>query len=120
MKTVLISVALLVPISAFATAPHVNDGILVDERGMTLYEFSGAGSPDTKSCEGDCNRNFPPALAQQDDKETGKLSLVPASSNGERQWAYQGKRLFSGAMDKKPGDTHGDGLNTVWHVVRPK
>jgi predicted lipoprotein with Yx(FWY)xxD motif len=98
----------------------VNDGILVDEHGMTLYTFGGAGSPDAKACEGDCERNFPPALAQPGDKKTDRLSPVPTSSNGERQWSYQGKRLYRGAMDKKPGDTHGDGLNTVWHVVRPK
>ncbi|SAK85877.1 lipoprotein [Caballeronia temeraria] len=120
MKTLVCVIPLLVSASAFATAPHVNDGILVDEHGMTLYVFGGTGTPDAKSCEGDCARNFPPAIAQPDDKAEGKLSLVSTTDSSERQWAYQGKRLYHGAMDKKPGDTHGDGLNTVWHVVRPK
>ncbi len=120
MKIFVCGVLLLVSVGAFATAPHVNDGILVDEHGMTLYVFDGAGSPDTQSCEGDCARNFPPAMSQPGDKAIGRLSLIPPTGNSARQWAYEGKRLYHGAMDKKPGDTHGDGLNTVWHAVRPK
>ncbi|MFP3558488.1 hypothetical protein SB861_48675 [Paraburkholderia sp. SIMBA_049] len=38
--------------------------------------------------------------------------------NGGSQWAFQGKRLYHGLMDKKPGDRSGDSLNEVWHSVR--
>jgi predicted lipoprotein with Yx(FWY)xxD motif len=116
-KAAVIAVGFLVSVSAVAAPPHVTDGMLVDEHGMTLYVFSGPGAPDVKACEGDCERNFPPSVAQSADEATGAFALLPMRSGG-RQWAYKGKRLYNGAMDKKPGDTHGDGLNTVWHVVR--
>ncbi|ABF13063.1 ChrI, regulatory protein, involved in Chromate resistance (plasmid) [Cupriavidus metallidurans CH34] len=102
--------------SAVAAAPHASEGILVDEQGMTLYVFAGKSSPDAKSCEGNCERNFPPALAASDDKPVGMLTLVPGRG-GKSQWAYQGKPLYRGLMDKKPGDRSGDGLNEVWHSV---
>jgi predicted lipoprotein with Yx(FWY)xxD motif len=108
-KATLIVLGVLASTNAVAAPPHVNDGVLVDEHDMTLYVFGGTGTPDAKSCESDCEKNFPPALAQSKDKATDSLSLVPAN-NGERQWAFHGKPLYRGAMDKKPGDTHGDGL----------
>ncbi|MFP3558483.1 hypothetical protein SB861_48650 [Paraburkholderia sp. SIMBA_049] len=52
---------LLTATAAIAGAPRASDGSLVDEHGMTLYVFDGNGMPDAKSCEGDCERNFPPA-----------------------------------------------------------
>jgi predicted lipoprotein with Yx(FWY)xxD motif len=107
---------LLAATPALAAAPHANDGMLVDEHGMTLYVFDGKGMPDATSCEGDCERNFPPALATLGDRPSGALTLVPAA-NGGSQWAFQGKRLYRGLMDKKPGDRRGDGLNEVWHSV---
>ncbi|WP_227747193.1 COG4315 family predicted lipoprotein [Paraburkholderia franconis] len=43
---------------------------------------------------------------------SGTLTLVPAA-NGGSQWAFQGKRLYRGLMDKKPGDRRGDGLKAT-------
>ena len=117
MKAITMLTGLLAATSALAAAPHASDGILVDEHGMTLYVFDGKGMPDAKSCEGDCERNFPPALAAPGDKPSGDLTLKPAP-NGGSQWAFRGKPLHRGLMDKKPGDRSGDGLNEVWHSVR--
>jgi len=83
---------------------------------MTLYFFSGQGAPDSKSCEGHCARNFPPALASAGDTPGNTLGLVD-SAEGARQWTAEGKRLHRGLIDKKPGDRAGDGLNTVWQRV---
>lgn len=118
MKAFSMLTGLLAVTSALAAAPHESNGLLVDEHGMTLYRFGGQGLPDSKSCEGDCARNFPPAVAARDDKPSGNLTLVPVA-NGASQWAYKGKRLYRGSMDKKPGDRHGDGLNLIWHAVQP-
>jgi predicted lipoprotein with Yx(FWY)xxD motif len=112
LSVVLMLAELLVATPALAAAPHVSDGMLVDEHGMTLYVFGGKGTPDAKSCEGDCERNFPPALAAPGDKPSGALALMPAP-NGGSQWTFRGKRLYRGLMDKKPGDRRGDGLNEV-------
>ncbi|APR34842.1 COG4315 family predicted lipoprotein [Paraburkholderia sp. SOS3] len=116
---VLVGIAVLLAFTgAHAKTPHVNDGVLVDDDGMTLYTFGGSGPPDPKSCEGDCARNFPPALAAPGDRPSSEFTLVPMA-NGTSQWAYEGKLLYRGLMDKKPGDRHGDGLNQVWHTVQP-
>ncbi|CAN7805408.1 transcriptional regulator [Paraburkholderia hospita] len=117
MKALSTIAGLLAATSAFAAAPHASDGMLVDEHGMTLYTFDGKGMPDAKSCEGDCERNFPPALAAPGDKPSGALTLMHAAHGGS-QWAFKGKRLYRGLMDRKPGDHSGDGLNEVWHSVR--
>jgi predicted lipoprotein with Yx(FWY)xxD motif len=118
MKVFAATAILLATTVARAAAPHVDDGVLVDDHGMTLYTFGGNGPPDQKSCEGNCAKNFPPALAAQGDRPSGELAVVP-TANSTSQWAYKGKRLYHGLMDKKPGDRHGDGLNQVWHTVKP-
>ena len=117
MKAVPMLAVLLAATSAMAAAPHVSDGRLVDEHGMTVYVFDGKGAPDARSCEGDCERNFPPALAAPGDRPTGDLTVMPMP-NGGSQWAFKGKPLHRGLMDKKPGDHAGDGLNEVWHSVQ--
>lgn len=117
MKVLIGAALLLTAASSYAAPPHMSDGRLVDEHGMTLYMFNGQGAPDAKSCEGDCPRNFPPALAESGDAPSGSLQLVK-TGNGERQWAFKGKPLYRGMMDKKPGDHAGDGLDTVWHSVK--
>lgn len=117
MKALSMLAGLLAINTAFAAVPHESNGMLVDEHGMTLYVFDGKGKPDPKSCEGDCERNFPPALAAPGDKPSDALTLTPAPHGGS-QWVYKGKPLYRGLMDKKAGDRSGDGLNEVWHSVR--
>ncbi|SAK58270.1 hypothetical protein [Caballeronia ptereochthonis] len=92
MKTLSILGGFLFTTSVLAAAPHVKDGMLVDEQGMTLYVFGRKGMP-------------------------GALTVVPAANDGS-QWTFQGKPLFRGLMDKRPGDRSGDGPNEVWHSVQ--
>ena len=33
-------------------------------------------------------------------------------------WAYDGMPLYYWVKDKKPGDVTGDGVGSVWHVVK--
>lgn len=117
MKAILMLSMLLAATSALAAAPHMSDGMLVDEHGMTLYVFDAKGMPDARLCEGDCKRNFPPALAAPGDRPSGDLTIKPVPDGGS-QWAFRGKRLYRGLMDKKPGDHAGDGLNEAWHSAR--
>jgi predicted lipoprotein with Yx(FWY)xxD motif len=39
-------------------------------------------------------------------------------TDGKVQLTYQGRPLYTYAGDKKPGDTKGDGLSGIWHVVK--
>ncbi|MDQ7976029.1 hypothetical protein QYH69_02050 [Paraburkholderia sp. SARCC-3016] len=52
------------------------------------------------------------------DRPSSEFTLV-LIANGTSQRAYEGKLLYLGLMDKKPGDRHGDGLKQVWHTVQP-
>jgi predicted lipoprotein with Yx(FWY)xxD motif len=117
-RTFIAIVALLAASEASAAPPHLSDGMLVDEHGMTLYAYAGKGTPDATACEGACELNFPSAIADQQDTPNGSLTLVNTQT-GERQWAYKGHPLYHGRMDKKAGDHQADGLNSVWYPVRP-
>ncbi len=94
-----------------------NGEILVDQKGMTLYTFDrdlGGKS----ACSGMCATNWPPLLAQKDDKGSGSWSVIQRD-DGTMQWAYESKPLYTWSKDGKAGDTTGDGVNGVWHVAKP-
>ena len=44
---------------------------------------------------------------------------VITRDDGSKQWAYQGKPLYTWLKDTKPGDRTGDGVNNAWRVARP-
>jgi len=39
-------------------------------------------------------------------------------ADGQRQWAYDGKPLYTYSEDSTYGDVNGDNVGSVWHVVR--
>ncbi|MFI8887006.1 hypothetical protein [Streptomyces sp. NPDC053813] len=39
--------------------------------------------------------------------------------DGKRQWAYDGRPVYTFVKDKQPCDTTGDGVKNVRHVARP-
>jgi len=109
--------------SAFAydgTLPvEDRSGLLTDHAGMTLYVFDKDSAGSGKSvCNGDCAAKWPPLAAGASDMAEGDYSIV-VRDDGTRQWAYKGKPLYLWVNDHKPGDTTGDGVKGVWHVVRP-
>lgn len=102
---------------ALAEAPKAQNGHFIDGSGAALYTFDK--DIDGKSaCRDKCAKNWPPALAGQDDVASGDWSFVE-SHDGKRQWAYKGKPLYLFVKDKKPGDTSGDGAGGVWHLAKP-
>jgi predicted lipoprotein with Yx(FWY)xxD motif len=50
-------------------------------------------------------------------QEYGRMSLV-TRTDGQRQWAYDGRPLYTYAEDSRYGDINGDNVGSVWHVVR--
>jgi predicted lipoprotein with Yx(FWY)xxD motif len=99
--------------------------ILVDSRGRTLYLFK-RDSRGKSACSGACATFWPPLRASG--KPTvgsgAKASLVATirRSDGARQVIYNGHPLYSFAMDKKPGDTKGEGLTAFggrWFAISP-
>jgi len=90
---------------------------LVDAKGMTLYTFDkDAGGK--SACNGKCAENWPPLMAAADAHAMGKWSVI-ARDDGSKQWAYNGKPLYTWIKDAKPGDTTGDAVNKVWWVAKP-
>jgi predicted lipoprotein with Yx(FWY)xxD motif len=101
---------------AMADMGMVKDGILVNEKGMTLYTFD-KDADGVSACYDKCATNWPPLLAAADAKAEGDWSLGDRK-DGAKQWAYKGKPLYLWIKDEKPGDTTGDGVNDVWHTAK--
>ena len=106
--------------SASAADPAmVADGMLVGPNGMTLYVFDSDTANSGKSvCNGSCATNWPPLMAADADKPMGNYMVI-TRDDGKKQWALKGKPLYFWAKDSKPGDKTGDGVNNVWHIVKP-
>lgn len=89
--------------------------VLADPDGMTLYTFD-KDQTGKSMCSGECAQYWPPAKAGADAKPTGDLTII-TRDDGTRQWADEGKPLYTYVKDKKPGDVTGDKVNNVWHAV---
>ncbi|MCE5973853.1 hypothetical protein LZA78_10205 [Sinirhodobacter sp. WL0062] len=90
---------------------------LVDAAGMTLYTFD-KDSDGNSACNGGCAANWPPLMAEDGAMAEGAWSVI-TRDDGAKQWAYDGKPLYTWVKDTKPGDVTGDGFNGVWHVAQP-
>jgi predicted lipoprotein with Yx(FWY)xxD motif len=96
----------------------VADGVLVGPNGMTLYTFDKDTTGSGKSvCNGPCATNWPPLMASDMDKPAGDYSVV-TRDDGKKQWAVKGKPLYYWIKDTKAGDKTGDGVQSVWHVIK--
>jgi len=97
----------------------VADGVLVGPNGMTLYTFDKDTTGSGKSvCNGPCATNWPPLMASDTDKPSGDYTIV-TRDDSKKQWAMKGKPLYYWIKDVKAGDKTGDGVQSVWHVVKP-
>lgn len=99
---------------AAAAPAKMEGGVLVGDKGMTLYVFDkDAGGK--SMCNGKCAENWPPLAAA--DGASGDFSVI-TRDDGKKQYAYKGKPLYYWSKDQKPGDKTGDGFNNLWHVVK--
>jgi predicted lipoprotein with Yx(FWY)xxD motif len=75
-----------------AELPKIQNGVLVDAAGQTLYSFDkdAAGK---SNCSGSCATAWPPLLAAGEAQATGYWSII-LRDDGSKQWAYQGKPLY--------------------------
>lgn len=104
--------------SVYAQSPaKVADGMLVGPNGMTLYTFD-KDTADKSVCNGPCATNWPPLMATDADKSMGDYTPI-TRDDGKKQWAMKGKPLYYWVKDSKPGDKTGDGVQSVWHIVKP-
>jgi predicted lipoprotein with Yx(FWY)xxD motif len=97
--------------------------ILVNSRGHTLYLF--AKDRNGKSaCTGGCAKFWPPLLSQgKPSAGSGvKPSLLGTTtrSNGSRQVTYNKHPLYTYLLDKRAGQTKGEGISAFgarWYAV---
>jgi predicted lipoprotein with Yx(FWY)xxD motif len=96
--------------------------ILVDGKGMTLYQFK-KDTAGVSNCSGGCLTNWPPLVTQGhptlgmgiDASKIGTAKLA----DGSLVVTYNGLPLYFFAKDSKAGDTTGQGVGGLWNVVAP-
>ncbi|HEX8964812.1 MAG TPA: hypothetical protein VF820_00075 [Patescibacteria group bacterium] len=92
---------------------------LTDFAGMTLYIFD-KDSKDTSNCSGSCATNWPPYTSGAVAQKTFPANIgVITRADGTKQFTYNGMPLYYYAGDKSSGDTNGDGVGGIWHLVKP-
>ena len=122
-RTSLLALALagLAATSALAAPTKMMDtalgSVLVDANGMTLYSFDNDVEKGKSNCYDACATKWPPFLAAAGDMADGDYTIIERT-DGTKQWAYDGMPLYYWQNDLKAGDTSGDGVGGVWHVVK--
>jgi predicted lipoprotein with Yx(FWY)xxD motif len=111
--------SILLATTIFCVAAPVTkmmNGVLVNASGMTLYTFDMDASGKSK-CNGPCATLWPAAIASDDAKPDGELSII-MRDDGSKQWAYKGKPVYTFSKDGQVGDMTGDNVKNVWHVIK--
>jgi predicted lipoprotein with Yx(FWY)xxD motif len=85
--------------------------VLTDMRGFTLYwQLKDQG------CQDKCLATWLPLTAPWLAKPQGDWSAQPLK-DGQRQWAYRGRRLYLHVDDLKPADTSGHEIAKEWQAA---
>jgi len=108
---------------ALATASTSLGTIVVDGRGMTVYQYDkDTQGATTSACSGQCASLWPPVHAgsgtPQLDGVTGTVSTI-TGTDGEPQLTLDGWPLYTYASDTAPGDVMGQGVGGIWWVLSP-
>ncbi len=94
----------------------IHEGLLANENKMTVYVFD-RDKDGIPTCYAGCATIWPPVLFPEGEVKA-PLSIV-VRKDQTRQIAYKGKPLYLYADDESPGDTNGDGISGIWHIIRP-
>lgn len=99
--------------------------ILVDSRGITLYDFP-RDQGTTSSCYGACAALWPPLITKgKPVAGLGVRALLLGTTkrkDGKLEVTYNGHPLYYFVSDRKPGQTTGQALNQFgapWWVLSP-
>ncbi|NIZ14105.1 hypothetical protein [Phaeobacter sp. HF9A] len=106
--------------SAFAGTAVVETseaGYLTDGAGMTLYSFD-KDSDGTSNCYDGCAAKWPPLVVEGEATLPEGFALTERK-DGSQQVSYMNQPLYLWVGDKAAGQTSGDGVGGVWHIVKP-
>ncbi|WP_433340964.1 COG4315 family predicted lipoprotein [Streptomyces sp. CA-253872] len=96
--------------------------VIADAKGRTVYVYDpDKGVKNGSACYGECASTWPPVPATTEAKgvDRGLLGSV-TRKDGTRQLTVKGKPVYLFAGDAAAGDTKGQNLMNVWHVVSPE
>ncbi|MFZ4715739.1 MAG: hypothetical protein ACOYL6_18595 [Bacteriovoracaceae bacterium] len=90
------------------------------QNGMSIYTFDPDLGAPVPVCKGDCAEHWPPVLisTKEESELKGDLGTIKRS-NGFIQLTVKGRPVYTFFADRISGDTKGDGLGNVWHLVKP-
>ncbi len=110
------------PASLAVTQTDTLGKFLDDSAGFTLYVYS-PDTKDTSNCYGKCEQFWPPLLSTNKpalgDGVDASMLGTTQRKDGTKQVTYNGAPLYYFLKDSAPGDTKGQGLQQVWHVLAP-
>lgn len=89
---------------------------MTDTKGMTLYTFD-KDTTGVSNCYNACAKTWPPYLVSAQATLPASMTII-TRTDGTKQYAWKGMPLYYFASDTKPGDLLGDGVGTVWHIVK--
>ncbi len=99
--------------------------ILVDSKGITLYDFA-QDKGRTSTCYGACAALWPPLLTTRKPVAASgvRASLLGTTrrKDGKLEVTYAGRPLYYFVSDRKPGQTTGQGIDQFgapWWVISP-
>lgn len=98
-------------------------GYLMNNEGMTLYySLNDAPGNGISNCIGDCTTDWPPfytdLIRVPSGLSTSDFATI-SRTDGKLQTAYKGWPLYTYKDDKKPGETNGDKVNSIWFIIYP-
>lgn len=91
------------------------------ESGITVYVFDPDQGAATPVCQADCAEKWPPVLiTAKEETELHQAGLGTIKrATGLIQLTFKGRPLYTFFADRVAGEAKGDGLGSVWHIVRP-
>lgn len=94
--------------------------IIVDNKGNTVYVYTRDNpGATTSACTGGCATLWPAVTSDMTPMLqgiTGKLGTITTAS-GKTQVTINGMPIYYYSKDTAPGQTNGQGVAGVWHVV---
>ncbi len=109
------------PAAAAATVKTASTSVgtlLVDASGKTLYSYANDQGT-TAGCTGGCASIWPPLMATGTPVAGSGVDSAKLSTASTGQVVYNGHLLYTYSVDTAAGDTKGQGLAGLWHVVAP-
>ena len=97
------------------TQPFPGGVVHADITNRTLYT-SDRDKAGKSACDAACAQTWTPLQAAWMAKGTGDWSVL-TRDDGTKQWAYQGKPLYTFTGDHKLGDINGDGVEGQWRAL---